>query len=151
MIEQVLPWEPHFHLTTSDTGEYTRANNWSHSTMYSFFLVSGIADFLVMKFPKISPHCKYNFKKLKILLYKRFSINWTNEIRQLHQRYPYKPMLFHYSIYSYSQLGGSVFLQDQGISVFKPACVKFFIKQPYNACITNRDFEEVAMFMEGEN
>ncbi|XP_039251525.1 transmembrane protein 45B-like [Styela clava] len=57
LIEQLLPWEPWFRLTEKTTNEFTRANNWSHSTMYAFFLISGIVDILVMKMPKVMPHC----------------------------------------------------------------------------------------------
>nr|CAB3267103.1 transmembrane protein 45B-like [Phallusia mammillata] len=55
LMEQVTNGGPKFHLTNPAHAElYQMGNNWSHCTMYTFFIFAGLADIIVAKLPKAS-------------------------------------------------------------------------------------------------
>ena len=59
LMEQVTNNGPKFHLTNSNN-EFLDGNNWSHCTMYMFFIFAGIADILTLKVSKYTPKGKLN-------------------------------------------------------------------------------------------
>jgi len=56
-MEQVTNNGPNFHLTNKDNA-FWDGNNWSHCTMYMFFIFAGIADILILKASKHTPKGK---------------------------------------------------------------------------------------------